>query len=282
MTPLIVALLYGLCAFMIVWFFTGSIMEKRIMNERTRALRESPEHSERPRSKQPILGIPSLEKRRQWRKSGFKTPLPLEAIIVMGVVFVGAGYVILFYTHFLPVMKMLLLIINALVALRIARIMAERRRVALIKRELPAALDLIVVCLEAGLGLEAAFLRVSSELKGTPLGGELKQTFHEVSAGIPLEDALRNFAHRARVSEINAIIISIIQAQKMGTSLAGTFRVQADSLREKYRITMREKMAKVPIKILFPLVFFIFPALFVVILGPAAITIFKELVKPGS
>jgi tight adherence protein C len=135
---------------------------------------------------------------------------------------------------------------------------------------------LIVICLEAGLGINAAFLRVSNEMPNAILGRELRQTLNEMTAGIPLDKALRNLSTRAAIPEISGVVVSVIQAQKMGTALAQTFRVQAESLRETYRLKMKEHIMKVPIKILLPLVLFILPSIFVVILGPAFMTIMEQ------
>jgi tight adherence protein C len=169
--------------------------------------------------------------------------------------------------------KLILLVAAPILAVRMTRLVLLRRYIEQMERALPGALDLIVVCLEAGLGINAALLRVANELEGTPLGRELKQMVHEIAAGLPLEDALRTFARRSRVEETHAMVTAIIQAEKLGSSIAVTFRVQAETLRERYKMKIKEKIQKIPIKILFPLVFFIFPALFVVVLGPAILSV---------
>lgn len=200
---------------------------------------------------------------------------PTQFIVFVSLWMAAAGYVFLMVD--IPFMnKLLLAIIPGVVAGRIIVIMTKRNRIAKLKQELPGAMDLIVICLEAGVSINAAFLRVANELgEDSPLGKELRQTFNEVNAGMPLDAALKNFAKRTNIEDINVVVAAIVQAQKLGSALALTFRVQANSLREKYRLRLKEEIQKVPIKILFPLVFFIFPTLLLVILGPAMIQIMK-------
>jgi len=142
-----------------------------------------------------------------------------------------------------------------------------------IKFALPNALDLLVVCIEAGLALDAALLRIGRELRESApeLSEELALLNLEVSAGKPREECLRNLGLRTGVEEVKSLAARIIQSSKFGTNLAHSLRIHAQSLREKRRQEAEERAAKTSVKLLFPLVFFIFPALFVVILGPAAV-----------
>jgi tight adherence protein C len=140
---------------------------------------------------------------------------------------------------------------------------------------LPGALDLLVICLEAGLALDAAIVRVATELgRGNPiLGGELLLVSREVQAGLPRRDALRNLAERTGVAELTTLSAILGQSDRLGTSVAQALRVQAESMRTRRRQRAEEQAAKAAVKIVFPLVFCIFPALFVVVLGPALLTV---------
>lgn len=199
----------------------------------------------------------------------------VQHILIFGGIWLGSTYGLFFKTTLPGGTKGLLAFLFAFVLLPVLRLATIRYRHTLIRKDLPGTLDLIVVCLEAGLGISAAFLRVANELGNVPLGDELRLTFNQINAGIPFEIGMRNFGRRCNLTEINALVVTVIQSQKMGTAMAKTFRVQSESIRELYRLKAKEEIMKIPIKILFPLVFFIFPALFVVILGPAVINIVK-------
>jgi tight adherence protein C len=156
---------------------------------------------------------------------------------------------------------------------------AERMRV--ITEGLPGALDLLVVCLEAGLGLDAAIVRVATELarSNAILGGELLTVSQESQAGLPRRDALRNLSERTGVGELSSLAAILAQSDRLGTSIAQALRVQAESMRTRRRQQAEEQAAKTAVKIVFPLVFCIFPALFVVVLGPAVMTVLKMFVR---
>lgn len=146
-----------------------------------------------------------------------------------------------------------------------------RRRQNELQRALPDALDLLVVCVEAGLGLNQALVRVSDEIDriSGAMSDELTVLGLEIRAGTPRADALRNLWKRTGVTDIQSLVGMLIQTDRFGTSVARGLRVHSDSLRTKRRQRAEEAAAKVAIKMLFPLVFFIFPAMFVVILGPS-------------
>jgi tight adherence protein C len=146
-------------------------------------------------------------------------------------------------------------------------------------KALPDALDLLVVCVEAGLGLNQALVRVAEEIGAVSpvLGEQLTLTNLEIRAGTPREEALRNLGERTGVEDVRSFVTMLIQTDRFGTAIADALRVHADVLRTKRRQRAEEAAAKTAIKMLFPLVFFIFPALFVVILGPAVIQIIETL-----
>ncbi len=147
------------------------------------------------------------------------------------------------------------------------------------KREIfesfPDALDLIIVCVEAGLGLDAALARVGEEMhvRSPILGEELHLINLELRAGSSRERALRNLALRTGVEEIDTLVAMLVQSDRFGTNISDSLRVHADSLRTKRRLLAEEAAAKIAVKLLFPLIFFIFPSMLLVLLGPAFISI---------
>jgi tight adherence protein C len=152
-----------------------------------------------------------------------------------------------------------------------------RLRQKVILKSLPDAFDLITTCVEAGLGLEAALGRVAEKIQG-PFGEELTVMLHDVALGKLRRDALREVADRTGVPDLTSFINAVIQAETMGTSIAAVLRVQADQMRIKRRQRAEQEAQAAPIKMMFPLVLFIFPTMFIVILGPAALSIYEQLV----
>lgn len=195
----------------------------------------------------PILAMPWL----------FGRGLAYFVLLILFFILVALGY-------FFPS-----LILNHLVSTR-------KRK---IKESLPDALDLLVVCVEAGQGLNAALKRVSDDLKlGNPvLARELGMVNLEISAGLEREVALRNLAERTGVEDVASLTSMLIQADRFGTSLAQSLKVQSETLRTTRRQRLEELAAKTPVKLVFPLLLFIFPALMVVIIGPAAIRIMENI-----
>jgi tight adherence protein C len=149
---------------------------------------------------------------------------------------------------------------------------------------LPDALDLMVVCVEAGLGLNAAILRVGQETRLTSpeLSSELRLVNQEILAGKPRAEALRNLAERTGVDDMKSLVAMLVQTDKLGTSIAASLRIQADSLRTKRRNRAEEAARKVAVKLVFPLVLFIFPELLVVLIGPGMIGLFRALSQVAS
>lgn len=154
-----------------------------------------------------------------------------------------------------------------------------KRRQHRIRLSLPDALDLLVVCVEAGLGLDQAFSRVSEELRiaHPDLSDELRLVNLEMRVGKSRTDAMRELAERTGVDDIKALVAMLIQTERFGTSIARSLRVHSDDLRVKRRQRAEEMAAKTPVKMVPVLVFFIFPALFVVVLGPAFINVVRQL-----
>lgn len=276
MAPLIVASLFGLSGFLLIWMFMNQMDEKRMMERRLRSLHEVPTIQKTRSDLSTKIDFTEKDKRRAARVH--LSPLQMAIFITC---WIALAVLVTLRSDMPPLNKLIVLGIFPIVVFRIANLVAKKKRLEKIERELPGALDLIVICLEAGLGINSAMLRVANEMEGSPLGKELKQTFNLVSAGLPLDEAMKDFAKRTEVEDAQAIVTSIIQSQQFGTAMATTFRVQADTMREKYKMKIKEKMQKIPVKILFPLVLFILPALFVVILGPAVIKIGNQLGGTG-
>ncbi len=154
---------------------------------------------------------------------------------------------------------------------------AKARQNAIIK-SLPDAFDLITTCVEAGLGLDAALARVAEKVKG-PFADELSRALRDIALGKSRRDALKEIGDRTGVPDLIQFTNAVIQAEAMGSSVGTVLRVQADQLRVKRRQRAEQAAYKAPVKMLFPLVIFIFPTLFIVILGPAIITIMNGFPK---
>ncbi|HEU4564550.1 MAG TPA: type II secretion system F family protein [Gemmatimonadaceae bacterium] len=150
-----------------------------------------------------------------------------------------------------------------------------------IRRAMPDSLDLLVVCVEAGVSLDAAILRVAREMEilHPDLSSELLIVNRKVNAGITREAALHGLWTRTGVEELRGLAASMIQSERWGTSISTVLRVYAETLRRKRKQAAEKKAAELPVKMLIPIAIFIFPTLFVVILGPAAIRVFAML-KP--
>jgi tight adherence protein C len=149
---------------------------------------------------------------------------------------------------------------------------AVQRRQGEIRSTLADSIDLLTICVEAGLGFDAAMAHVSKNTSG-PLADEFYRTLQEVQLGRSRNEAMRNLADRSNVPELRAFVLAMVQADIFGVSVANVLRVQAKDMRIKRRQLAEERAMKVPIKVLFPVLFCIFPALFVVILGPAIMRI---------
>jgi tight adherence protein C len=155
------------------------------------------------------------------------------------------------------------------------------RRQAAIRRGLPDVLDLLVICIEAGQSLDQATMRTAKELElaQRALTDELGVVVLEQRAGRPRSDAWRNFADRTGVDSVRNLVSVLVQSEQFGTSAAKTLRIHSDTLRTQRRQKVEEQAAKTTVKLVFPLVLFIFPALFLVTLGPAAIIMTESFAK---
>jgi tight adherence protein C len=142
----------------------------------------------------------------------------------------------------------------------------------------PDALDLLTVCVEAGLSLERALAKVAGEIhiKSVTLAQELQLVLMEMRAGFSKEKALRNLALRSGVEDVDTLVAMLIQSERFGTSMGDSLRVHSDNLRNKRSVQAEEAAAKIALKLLFPLIFCIFPTLMLVLIGPAGISIYRS------
>lgn len=156
-----------------------------------------------------------------------------------------------------------------------------RKRQEKIRRSVPDALDLLVVCVEAGVSLDAAIIRVSRDIRllHPDLAHELTVVNRITNAGIPRDVALRGLYERTGVTELRALISSLVQSEKWGTSIATVLRVSSETLRRKRRQAAQKAANQAPLKMTFPLLLLILPPLFAIILGPAVIRISEEFSK---
>jgi tight adherence protein C len=155
------------------------------------------------------------------------------------------------------------------------------KRQARIRLGLPDVLDLLVICIEAGLSLDQATARTTEELSAAQpaISDELSVVVLEQRAGRPRSDAWKHFAERTGVESVRNLVAVLVQSEQFGTSIAKTLRVHSDTLRTQRRQKVEEQAAKTTVKLVFPLVFFIFPSLFLVTLGPAAIIMAESFQK---
>jgi len=141
-----------------------------------------------------------------------------------------------------------------------------------VSRSVADIIDQLTICVEAGLGFDAALRRVASTNDG-PLAEELAHAVADISAGVPRDQALRTLVERVEIPEVKQVVLALIQAQKHGVPISETLRIQAIEMRTRRRQQIEEKAAKLPVKILLPTILFIMPALFIVLLGPAMVSL---------
>lgn len=189
-----------------------------------------------------------------------------------------------FYHHVLDQMTLLVTLIVTSIAYYLPilwlRIITHYRKKDLY-RSFPDAIDLLMVCVEAGMGVDAAIRRVSREIFITSpeLAKEFKILSLELKTGKSRNECLKNLALRTDLSDIDNLVSLMVQAEKYGTGVANALRIHAEEMRQKRASRIEELAAKLPVKLVVPLILFIFPALFVVIVGPAAIRIFRVLIE---
>lgn len=146
-------------------------------------------------------------------------------------------------------------------------------RSAELLKQFPSVLDLLTVSVEAGLGFDQAIAKVAEKMQGT-LPAEFERVLREIRLGSPRTQALQRMAKRTGVDAVTSFVSAVVQADKLGIGMAQVLRVQSVEVRRKRRMDAAERAQKAPVKMLFPLIFFVFPALFIVVLGPAALHLF--------
>lgn len=204
-----------------------------------------------------------------------KTILPLAlaafAFFLLQAMNQSEGLILLFYVLFLA-------LVGCYLPNMVLSFMARHRQREIFET-FPDAADLMLVCVEAGMGLDAALSKVADEVKrkSLALAEELHLTNLEMRAGASREKSLRNLALRTGLEEVRTFSTMLTQADKFGTSIGDSLRVFSDDLRHKRQVRAEERAAKVPTKLLFPLVLCIFPSIIMVILGPAAIQIVRTI-----
>lgn len=194
---------------------------------------------------------------------------------------VVSGILYIFYRYSGQKMTTFVLIIAFLLGFFLPILLlssSAKKRKEQIRRELPDLLDLIYISVEAGLGFDLALKRSTDKMKGI-LSDEIKRTLSEVLKGRDRIEALRSLEKRTGVEELTSFVTAVIQTEQLGSNIANMLRIQSVTMRVRRRQHAEEKAAKMGIKMLFPLIFFIFPALFVVILGPAIINIYENFIS---
>ncbi|WP_332876043.1 type II secretion system F family protein [Massilia sp. S19_KUP03_FR1] len=283
-----------------VWLFAPDVLRgrlQRFLGRKTEApALQEPGWVERvARLAQPLtkLSVPEegWEKsalRTRFMNAGWRNPVAptlyfaSKTALALGIPAVIA--LLLAFTHLpLPGLQMLLIFLaSAAFGYYLPNVVLHRiatRRQRDIFETLPDALDLLTVCVEAGLSLERAMVKVAAEIqiRSVPLAHELQLVLMEMRAGFTKEKALRNFALRVGIDDIDALVAMLIQSERFGTSMGDSLRVHSDNLRHKRRVMAEECAAKIGLKLLFPLIFCIFPTLLMVLLGPAGIQISRTL-----
>jgi tight adherence protein C len=205
--------------------------------------------------------------------------MKLLGMVVFAVAFFFLGHL----ANFSPLRSIVLAIFGVIVGWYLPEWILRSRsgkRQMQIQRALPDALDLLSITVEAGLGFDAAVARVARQAGG-PLGEELHRVLQEMQIGKTRADALRDLGDRTNVAELKGFVLAMIQADIFGISIAKVLQVQAREMRIKRRQRAEEQAQKLPVKIVFPLILCIFPSLFIILLGPAVITIYQNILQTG-
>jgi tight adherence protein C len=214
--------------------------------------------------------------RRQFVRAGYNSLTPMAVFSVSQLAFPVLMAGLLFFLTKPFSGKLMAVAFAGLIGFQIPSFVLGRlikKRQKLITNGLPDVLDLLIVCLEAGSSLDQALLKASDELSivWPALGEELKVLLSETRAGKPRIEAFRNFADRTGVEDVRSLVAMMIQTDRFGTSVSQALRTHAETSRTKRRQRAEERAAKIGVKLVFPLVFLLFPAFFVVTLGPAVV-----------
>jgi tight adherence protein C len=216
--------------------------------------------------------------------AGYKGTFPVD---VYNAARILCPLVALIAGSFIPVYRVFWIIALPAAAFIVPNILLTRlikRRREKIRRSIPDAIDLLVICVDAGLGIDQALLRVGQELgiSHPQITEELLQINREQRAGKPRIQAWADMAARSQLSDIDAFASMLLQTERFGTPIARALSIFADTLRVKRRQLAEQMAAKTTVKIIFPLVLFIFPSIFIVLLGPAALNIIRGMATMGQ
>jgi len=203
--------------------------------------------------------------------------------ITGGIAGVVAGALLMGLVPISGWVKILLVVIFGLIGYLIpssqVRSMASKRQDT-IRKQLPDVMDLLTISVEAGLGFDAALAQVTKNVPG-PLAQELSRLLQEVQIGISRSDAFRGLGERTSVPELHSFTLAMVQADLFGVSIANVLRAQSRELRYKRRQRAEEIAQRIPVKLLFPMIFMVLPALFIIVLGPGAIQIYNQFFGSG-
>lgn len=197
-------------------------------------------------------------------------------MFMVGGILIAYSYV--HHSNLLIIQVIMYLLLGALMGLMFPFVMLNmkiKNRQKKMLRQLPEFLDLMCVSVQAGLTFDAATRKIVQRMHG-PLIDEFHRTMDDMRMGVPRKLAMKNMANRCDLPELTLFLTSIIQANRLGTSISKTLAIQADNMRDRRRQAIKALAMKAPVKMLFPLVFFIFPALFVVVLLPTVLTLIKN------
>ena len=216
---------------------------------------------------------------RRMVSAGYHGPWPATLFAIAEVVLPAAVFGLIVLT-FGTGTALIFAVIGAMIAfyvpnLWLGRAINARRRE--IQNGLPDAIDLLIVCIESGSGIDQALNRVAEELKlpYPALARELEMISSETRAGKPRMEAFKNFAERTKVEDVRSLVAMLIQTDRFGTSLGLALRTHAETSRTKRRQRAEEKAAKLGVKLLFPLIFCLFPGFYLIVLGPSMLRIFR-------
>ncbi|GAB6108485.1 type II secretion system F family protein [Fusibacter bizertensis] len=217
------------------------------------------------------------KKRAILERAGFLKKISYERFVakrmmtsIVVTLMIGLLMTLLQAQNILIIFMMLWLFIFVQIVFRFTTKAAITKRSTQMVKDLPYTLDLITVSVEAGLSLDGAIARIVSNVPGV-LSDEFSKTLKEMRMGIDKRQALRNMSDRCDVRDVSILVNALIQADELGVSLGKVLRIEGAQLREKRRQSAKEKAMKAPVKMLFPMIIFIFPGVFVIILGPAVI-----------
>lgn len=267
----------------------GDILEAAVEKEKKKAealasVLEKAERFSKPLQPKTAREIGKLQQRLMW--AGLRTQnaaavfLGIKFVCLMTGLLIGGGASVFLYGF--TTAALVRLVVVAGIAFFIPELILGfviKRRKEQVFLGLPDALDLMVVCVEAGLGLDQAMRKVSEEMKKSyrAIADEFGMCNLQLQMGRPRSEVLADLGIRSGVDDLRSLAGILIQADKFGSSIAQALRVQSDAMRTKRRQLAEEKAAKCAVKLIFPLVIFIFPGIFVVLVGPAAITMMNKM-----